>query len=63
VDAIHRFGATLLVRDVETEQDMAAAVRAGADLLQGRYLAEPTLAIGSLSRSAREQASHPGCAW
>jgi len=63
VDAIHRFGATLLVRDVETEQDMAAAVRAGADLLQGKYLAEPTLAIGSLSRSAREQASHPGCAW
>lgn len=63
VDAIHRFGATLLVRDVETEQDMAVAVRAGADLLQGRYLAEPTLVIGSLSRSAREQASHPGCAW
>ena len=63
VDAIHRFGATLLVRDVETEQDMAAAVRAGADLLQGRYLAEPTLAIGTLSRSPREQASHPGCAW
>ena len=63
VDAIHRFGATLLVRDVETEQDMAAAVRAGADLLQGRYLAEPTLAIGSLSRGARERASHPGCAW
>ena len=63
VDAIHRFGATLLVRDVQTEQDMAAAVRAGADLLQGRYLAEPTLAIGSLSRGARERASHPGCAW
>ena len=63
VDAIHRFGATLLVRDVETEQDMAAAVRAGADLLLGRYLAEPTLAVGTLSRSAREQASHPGCAW
>ena len=63
VDAVHRFGATLLVRDVESEQDLAAAVRAGADLLQGRYLAEPTLAVGTLSRSAREQANHPGCAW
>lgn len=63
VDAIHRFGATLLVRDVETEQDMAAAVRVGADLLQGRFLGEPTLATGSLSRSAREQASHPGYGW
>ena len=63
VDAIHRFGATLLVRDVENEQNMAAAVRAGADLLQERYLAEPTPAIGTLSRSAREQANHPGCAW
>ena len=63
VDAIHRYGASLLVRGVETEQDMAAAVQAGADLLLGRYLAEPALAIGTLSRSAREQASQPGCAW
>ena len=63
VDAIHRSGASLLVRGVETEQDMAAAVQAGADLLLGRYLAEPALAIGTLSRSAREQASQPGCAW
>lgn len=63
VDAIHRFGAMLLVRDVETEQDMSAAVRAGADLLQGRFLGEPTRAIESLSRRAREHGSHPGCAW
>jgi EAL domain-containing protein (putative c-di-GMP-specific phosphodiesterase class I) len=62
-DAIHRFGATLLVRDVETEQEMSAAVRAGADLLQGRFLGEATRAISSLLRRAREQGSHPGCAW
>ncbi len=63
VDAIHRFGATLLVRDVETEQEMVAAVRVGADLLQGRFLGEPTRAIESISRRAQEQGSHPGCAW
>ena len=63
VDAIHRFGATLLVRDIETEQDRSAAVRAGADLLQGRFLGEPTRAIESLSRRAREQGSHPEWAW
>ena len=58
-------GAALLVgrHDVENEQNMAAAVSAGADLMQGRYLAEPTPAIGTLSRSAREQANYPGCAW
>lgn len=63
VDAIHRFGATLLVRDVETEQEMSAAVRAGADLLQGRFLGEPTRAIESISRRAEEEARHPGYAW
>lgn len=63
VDAIHRFGAMLLIRDVETEQEMSAAVRAGADLLQGRFLGEPTRAIASISRRAQEQGSHPGYAW
>lgn len=63
VDAIHRFGATLLVRDVETEQEMSAGVRAGADLLQGRFLGEPTREIESISRRAQEQGSHPGYAW
>jgi EAL domain-containing protein (putative c-di-GMP-specific phosphodiesterase class I) len=63
VDAIHRFGAMLLIRDVETEQEMSAAVRAGADLFQGRFLGESTRAIESLSRRAREQGRHPGCAW
>ncbi len=63
VDAIHRFGAILLVRDVETEEEMSAAVRAGADLLQGRFLGEPTRAIEPISRRAQEQGSHPGYAW
>lgn len=63
VDAIHRYGATLLVRDVETDQDMTAAVRAGADLLQGHFLGETTNAIGALSPQARKLGSHPGYAW
>src|SRR5258706_155085 len=63
VDAIHRFGATLLVRDVETEQEMTAAVRAGADLLQGRFLGEAARGIESIARRAQEQGSHPGYAW
>ncbi len=63
VEVIHRFGATLLVRDVETEQEMSAAIRAGADLLQGRFLGEPARAIESISRRSQEQGSHPGCAW
>jgi len=62
-DAIHRFGSTLLVRGVETEQAMTAAIRAGADLLQGSFLGEATQAIGSISRGAQEQCSHPGSAW
>ncbi len=63
VDAIHRYGATLLVRDVETEQDMTAAVRVGADLLQGHFLGETTKSVGPLSPQARKLGSHPGYAW
>jgi len=63
VDAIHRFGAILLVRDIETEEEMSAAVRAGADMLQGRFLGEPTRAIEPISRRAQAQGSHPGYAW
>ena len=63
VDAIHRYGATLLVRDVETEQDMTAAVRAGADVLQGHFLGATTKSIGPLSPQARKLGSHPGYAW
>jgi EAL domain-containing protein (putative c-di-GMP-specific phosphodiesterase class I) len=46
-DAIHHFGATLQVREIETAQQMAAAIRAGADFLQGRFLGEPARAIES----------------
>ena len=63
VDTIHRFGAKLLVGDVETEQEMVAAVRAGADLLQGSFLGGPVPAIESISRRAQEQCNHPGYAW
>lgn len=45
LETVHRFGAALLVRDIETSQQMAAAIRAGADLLQGRFLGEPARTI------------------
>jgi EAL domain-containing protein (putative c-di-GMP-specific phosphodiesterase class I) len=45
LDTAHRFGAALLIRDIETSQQMVAAVRAGADLLQGRFLGEPSHTI------------------
>ena len=45
LETVHRFGATLLVRDIETSQQMSAAIRAGADLLQGRFLGEPARTI------------------
>lgn len=45
VETIHSFGAKLLVRDIETPVQLAAAVRAGADYLQGNLLGEPVHAI------------------
>jgi EAL domain-containing protein (putative c-di-GMP-specific phosphodiesterase class I) len=63
VDAIHRYSASLLVRDVETSQDMAAAIRLGADLLKGRYIGEATEAPGSISPQAGKRGDHPGYAW
>jgi EAL domain-containing protein (putative c-di-GMP-specific phosphodiesterase class I) len=45
VDAIHHFGSKLLVYDIETSQQMAVAIRAGADYLQGRYIGAPVRAI------------------
>lgn len=62
IDAIHRFGATLLVKDVETGEDAASAVRAGADLLQGRYLGEPVRALESVSKRAAADLQHQGYA-
>jgi EAL domain-containing protein (putative c-di-GMP-specific phosphodiesterase class I) len=63
VEAIHRFGASLLVKEVESAEDVAAAVRAGADLLQGRYLGEPVRSIESVSKRAAADLQHPGYAW
>ncbi|HEX7811937.1 MAG TPA: EAL domain-containing protein [Burkholderiales bacterium] len=63
IEAIHRFGASLLVKGVETSEDVSAAVRAGADLLQGRYLGEPTRSIESVSKRAAADLQHPGYAW
>lgn len=45
VETIHSFGTKLLVRDIETPVQLAAAVRAGADYLQGNLLGEPVHAI------------------
>jgi EAL domain-containing protein (putative c-di-GMP-specific phosphodiesterase class I) len=45
VDAIHRLEASLLVHEIETTQQMTAAINAGADFLQGRLLGMPVGAI------------------
>lgn len=45
LETVHRFGASLLIRDIETRQQMTAAIRAGAHLLQGRFLGEPVRMI------------------
>jgi EAL domain-containing protein (putative c-di-GMP-specific phosphodiesterase class I) len=45
VNAVHHFGALVLVHDIETPQQKTAAVQAGADLLQGRALGAPERAI------------------
>jgi EAL domain-containing protein (putative c-di-GMP-specific phosphodiesterase class I) len=44
-DTVHRFGAALLVRDIETNQQMDASIRVGAHLLQGRFFGEPARAL------------------
>ena len=45
LDTAHRLGAVILVRDIETRQQAIAAVRSGADLLQGRFLGEPARTV------------------
>lgn len=45
VKTIHSFEAKLLVRDIETPVQLAAAIRADADYLQGNLLGEPAHAI------------------
>jgi EAL domain-containing protein (putative c-di-GMP-specific phosphodiesterase class I) len=45
VDAVHHFGASVLVHDIETLQQKTAAIQAGADFLQGPALGVPEHAI------------------
>jgi EAL domain-containing protein (putative c-di-GMP-specific phosphodiesterase class I) len=52
VDVVHRFGAVLLVADVGTAQDVTLATRAGADLVQGEYLAEPARDVDPIASRA-----------
>jgi len=44
-DTVHSFGANLLVRDIETAEQLAAARRTDADYLQGNLLGKPMSAI------------------
>jgi len=63
VDVIHRFGGSVLVRDVEREEDVKTAVRAGADLVQGHYLAQPSRGVGDVNAGAAGGLQHQGYAW
>lgn len=57
-DTIHSFGASLLVRDIETSGQLAAAIRTDADYLQGNLLSEPAIAIETIELlSVSEKAS------
>lgn len=60
-DTVHRFGAALLVRDIETHQQMSSATRAGADLLQGRFLGEPARRVETNAPHAAPEWPHPAC--
>ena len=48
VDTIHNFGANLLVRGIEASIQLAAALRARADYLEGNLLADPRQRIDSI---------------
>lgn len=63
VDRIHRFGASVLVRDVEREEDLDVVVRAGADLVQGRYLGDAVRGVENVRPRAAGRLQHPGYAW
>jgi EAL domain-containing protein (putative c-di-GMP-specific phosphodiesterase class I) len=45
VEAIHHFGAQVLFGEIETARQLPGAVRAGANLLQGRFLGIPAQVI------------------
>ena len=59
VDTIHSFGASLLVRDIETPVQLAAAIRADADYLQGNLLGEPAHAIRMIEFLPIPQKANP----
>ncbi|MCX7184888.1 MAG: EAL domain-containing protein [Nitrosospira sp.] len=63
VDAVHRSRGALLVRDIETAQQMATAIRAGADYLQGRFLGEPIRAIATVAAHAAVTGQQLEYAW
>jgi EAL domain-containing protein (putative c-di-GMP-specific phosphodiesterase class I) len=48
VDAVHHFGASVLVHEIDTTQQMTAATQVGADFLQGRALGMPVRAVDSV---------------
>jgi EAL domain-containing protein (putative c-di-GMP-specific phosphodiesterase class I) len=49
IKRIHHFGASILVWNIETFDQLTAARRAGADYLQGNYLSKPARAIHTIS--------------
>jgi EAL domain-containing protein (putative c-di-GMP-specific phosphodiesterase class I) len=55
VEAVHHFGASVLVHDIETPQQKATAIQAGADLLQGRALGAPGRAIETTVPAVMEE--------
>jgi EAL domain-containing protein (putative c-di-GMP-specific phosphodiesterase class I) len=63
IDRIHRSGARVLISGVENLEDSVAAIWAGADLLQGRFLGEPARQVASLRREAESALRHSGSPW
>lgn len=47
-DTVHSFGGRLLVRDLETPEQLGAILRTDADYLQGNLLSEPLRAITAI---------------
>lgn len=47
VNAVHHFGAQVLVHEIETTQQLAAGFQAGVDFLQGSLLGIPARSIGA----------------
>lgn len=58
-DTIARFDASLLVREIESNQQVTAAIRTGAHLLQGRFLGVPARTIEARTRNGIETDYHP----